>query len=99
MSTLKWCDKNEVVWEETCEPKRLIIYKKDEKGNLITDKTGKYAVEVDKNGKMKHKIYNKRVHIYKGFPSYGLERKNIPNNENDEYFIDNSCTSDTKEGK
>ena len=49
MSSLKWCNKNEVVWEETCESKKLIIYKRDKSGNLITDKTGEYAVEIDKD--------------------------------------------------
>ena len=94
MSSLKWCNKNKVVWEEVSEPKKLIVYKKDKDGNLVTDKTGKYAVEIDKDGKIRHKTYSKTIHIYKGFPSRGLERKNIPSNENGEYFIDSSCTSD-----
>ena len=93
MSSLKWCDKSNVVWEEVCEPKKLIVYKRDKDGNLVTDKTGKYAVEIDENDKIRHKIYPKTIHVYKGFPSYGLERKNIPNNENDEYFMKFTNTS------
>tara|TARA_Y100000592_G_C5348588_1_gene257770 strand:+ start:429 stop:713 length:285 start_codon:yes stop_codon:yes gene_type:complete len=94
MSSLKWCNKNKVVWEEVCEVRKVVVYKRDKDGNLITDNTGMYAVETDKDGNIKRKEYKKTIHIYKGFPSRGLERENIPSNENDDYFIDSSCTSD-----
>ena len=35
MSKLYFCEKNKVVWEATPEPKRMVIYKRDDKGNLI----------------------------------------------------------------
>ena len=92
MSKLFFCEKNKVVWELTSEPKAVVIYKKDKDGNFIEDETGKYAVELDADDKMKKKIYNKIIHIYKGFPSYRLERKNMPSNDNDEYYIDSSVT-------
>jgi|TARA_R110002020_G_scaffold441005_1_gene651710 hypothetical protein len=93
MSKLFFCEKNEIVWELTSEPKAIVIYKRDKDGNFIEDETGKYAVELDANDKIKKKIYNKTIHIYKGFPSYRLERKNMPSNENDEYYIDSSLTT------
>tara|TARA_Y100001963_G_scaffold154528_1_gene243501 strand:+ start:810 stop:1091 length:282 start_codon:yes stop_codon:yes gene_type:complete len=92
MSKLFYCDKNKVVWEQTEENKSLPVYKRDKDGNILEDKTGKYAVEIDENGEMKRKLYKKTIHIYKGFPSYKLERKNIPSNEDDKYFVNSSMT-------
>ena len=92
MSNLYWCNKNKVVWEKTFETRKLIIYKKNKYGKLVLDGKGNFKVELDENDKPKHKIYDKVIHIYKGFPSYGLERRNIPSNDNDEYFIDSSVT-------
>ena len=106
MSTLYFCEKNKVVWEVTPEPKKIVIYKRDDKGNLIEgtkrDKegnlitTGKYEIELDENDKIVHKSWKKTIHVYKGFPSYGLEKKNMPCNEKDEYYINSSMVGDTK---
>ncbi len=92
MSNLFFCNKKKVIWEETFESKSQVVYKKDSNGNLMEDETGKYAVELNNDGEPKRKLYKKTIHIYRGFPSYGLTRKNMPCNDNDEYYMDSSVT-------
>ena len=96
MSSMFFCEKEKVVWEKTFEAKSMVIYKKDKNGNLMEDETGKYAVEMDNNGETKKKVYAKTIHVYKGFPSYGLQRKNMPCNKKDEYYINSSVVGDAK---
>ena len=73
---------------------RIFRTERDKEGNLIT--TGKYEIELDENDKIVHKSWKKTIHVYKGFPSYGLEKKNMPCNEKDEYYINSSMVGDTK---
>jgi hypothetical protein len=95
MSELYWCDKNKVVWEVVPEVRKVAVYKKDKNGDFITSKNKKgYELETDENGEAKSKLYKRTIHIYKGYPSYGKPRKNIPDNTNDEYFIDSTNTPD-----
>ena len=93
MSKLYFCEKNKTVWEITNEIRSQIIYKKDENGDFIEDSTGEYALEME-NDKIKKKIWKKTIHVYEGFPSYGLDRKNMPSNEKDEYYINKADISE-----
>ena len=67
MSKLFFCEKNEIVWELTSEPKAIVIYKRDKDGNFIEDETGKYAVELDANDKIKKKYIIRQYTFIKVF--------------------------------
>ena len=78
MSSLFFCEKEKLVWEETFEAKSQVIYKKDNNGKLMEDETGKYAIRIGEDGEPERKVYKKTIHVYKGFPTYGLARKIMP---------------------